>query len=386
MKHFPLWLLSAACFTGLTTFAQNVGIGETTPAHKLEVKGTTADSYASALLIKNSNNDTLFKIRNDGQVGIGTTPSLGPAYRLRMHSTDPGNFIHLSNQTSGNTESNGAILGIAYNNMYLHNLNNGNITLRTANIERMRIDANGKIGIGIDNPAFILDINGRTRIRHNAATAGIWFNNSDNTISPGFVGMFDDNTIGFYGSGLGWSLMTNTDNGNTALGGALPDDNIRLLTQSDNIALYTGGTSTTSTAIKLGTGKLVVEGSGVNTNTSVFVHKSTASNTPAGFGFTVINNPYCNSNPGAILITTMNATYGVGAGPGYNDLPEVVGDSHAQIMSTTSFMVFYNGPGGFFYASSPDYARDKWCIRTYSGQEVADPTNFNFNVMVVNPN
>jgi hypothetical protein len=102
----------------------------------------------------------------------------------------------------------------------------------------------------------------------------------------------------------------------------------------------------------------------------------------------VIDNPYCNFDPNAILIVTMNGTYGAGSGLGYTIVPEVTGTTPTgpQINSVISFLVFYNGPGSGFYAGSPEYAKEKWCIRTYSGGYVADARNFNFNVMIVHPN
>ncbi|MBO9611996.1 MAG: tail fiber domain-containing protein [Dyadobacter sp.] len=70
---------------------------------------------------------------------------------------------------------------------------------------------NGNIGIG-DNalvPEYIMDFGGRPRIRHNGATAGIHFNNSQNQIE-GFVGMKTDNQIGFYCSDLWQFWVDNT--------------------------------------------------------------------------------------------------------------------------------------------------------------------------------
>ena len=58
---------------------------------------------------------------------------------------------------------------------------------------------NGNVGIGdaAVNPDYIMDFGGRPRVRHNGATAGIHFNNSQNQ-EDGFVGMKNDDQIGFY--------------------------------------------------------------------------------------------------------------------------------------------------------------------------------------------
>jgi hypothetical protein len=53
------------------TNAGNVGIGATTPASKLVVRGTTADANASALNVTDSSSNSLLFVNNNGQVSIG---------------------------------------------------------------------------------------------------------------------------------------------------------------------------------------------------------------------------------------------------------------------------------------------------------------------------
>ncbi len=59
---------------------------------------------------------------------------------------------------------------------------------------------NGNFGLGgITNPQFFLDINGRSRIRHNGNTAGIWFSKTNNYINEGsFYGNINDNQAGIW--------------------------------------------------------------------------------------------------------------------------------------------------------------------------------------------
>jgi hypothetical protein len=53
-----------------------VGIGESSPSAKLEIKGSGVTSATTALRVKNSNASASLVVRNDGNVGIGTsTPS-----------------------------------------------------------------------------------------------------------------------------------------------------------------------------------------------------------------------------------------------------------------------------------------------------------------------
>ncbi|MEI2738801.1 MAG: hypothetical protein V9F01_08450 [Chitinophagaceae bacterium] len=94
----------------------------------------------------------------------------------------------------------------------------GNIgTYKTA----IDIKPDGNIGIGITDPAYLLDIGGRMRIRGATGfTAGIWLNNEANNAIPAFIGLQSDNQVGFFGSGAGgWGLLMNTQTGAISIGG-----------------------------------------------------------------------------------------------------------------------------------------------------------------------
>lgn len=61
-----IWLIN------FITYGQNIGIGETLPQSKLEIKGNNTLSLSNSLLVKNSNNDSLFRITNAGEVIAGS--------------------------------------------------------------------------------------------------------------------------------------------------------------------------------------------------------------------------------------------------------------------------------------------------------------------------
>ncbi len=64
---------------------------------------------------------------------------------------------------------------------------------------------NGNIGIGVLAPQYILDVNGRARLRYNPGfTSGIWYNNSSN-VETVFAGMNTDTQWGLYGGG--WKFL-----------------------------------------------------------------------------------------------------------------------------------------------------------------------------------
>jgi hypothetical protein len=61
-------------------------------------------------------------------------------------------------RTNGNTPNSSDFLGTS---------NPSPLIIKTNNVERLRIDANGKIGIGIANPQYLLDVNGQSKFRFN---------------------------------------------------------------------------------------------------------------------------------------------------------------------------------------------------------------------------
>lgn len=92
----------------------------------------------------------------------------------------------------------------------------------------MTVLRDGKIGLGIDvdDPGFPLDVGGRVRIRHNGATSGIYFNNSQN-VADAFTGLKTDSQIGFFINGAWRFWIDNAGNG--ALGGTLTQSSDRRL-------------------------------------------------------------------------------------------------------------------------------------------------------------
>lgn len=88
-------------------------------------------------------------------------------------------------------------------------------------IERMVINHNGSVGIGLTSPNQILDINGRMRIRHTPGfTSGVWMSNSTNSLSDAdgaFIGLENDNQAGIWINNA-WRFGFNR-NGNAVITG-----------------------------------------------------------------------------------------------------------------------------------------------------------------------
>jgi hypothetical protein len=98
------------------------------------------------------------------------------------------------------------------------------------------------VGIGTSSPQFKLDVNGRMRIMSGADinnTAGLWLNDIANSATPAFIGMQNNEQVGFYGNTSGWSFVMNTNTGNVGLGTTAPGFPLNFAsTVGDKISLF----------------------------------------------------------------------------------------------------------------------------------------------------
>lgn len=101
-----------------------------------------------------------------------------------------------------------------------------------------RVIVNGRLGVGVENPGFLMDVNNRIRLRQGTdGTAGIFLYQNTPNEDRAFVGMADDNHVGLWGNkGAGWALKTNVTTGNTGIKS----------NPSSNYALHVNGNSFTN--------------------------------------------------------------------------------------------------------------------------------------------
>lgn len=118
---------------------------------------------------------------------------------------------------------------------------NGSSWITNANL----YNDGSRIGIGTTTPGYTLDINGRTRIRNNGLSAGLWFNKSDNT-EAAFVGMANDTVTGFWGNGTVGAWRIGVDVKNARLGIGITDPAVPLSFDNnvgEKISLWGNGAS-----------------------------------------------------------------------------------------------------------------------------------------------
>lgn len=183
-------------------------------------------SFASDVTVDTS---TLHVDATNNRVGIGTTT---PQSNLNVHSSTTTGRIQLTNSDSGNTTNlDGLQLVYINTNGWLLNYENGPLIFGTNNSEKVRILADGKVGIGTQSPVSKLQVFEGTGAA-NYATFGAAANN----LTVGYSG-------GDY-SGIGYNLAFTATSGNHTYRGA---DRASLLQFKDG-GFDFFGTSTTGSA------------------------------------------------------------------------------------------------------------------------------------------
>lgn len=122
----------------------------------------------------------------------------------------------------------------------------------------------GKVGIGISNPEFALDVGERIRVRQGATpSAGIWFYQTAPAKDRAFVGMVNDTQVGFYGNtGANWGLVMDTTSGDVDINKNLNvKGNLSIPNSGGGSAFLTGQKYDNEASLKNNNVKLVL-GSG----------------------------------------------------------------------------------------------------------------------------
>lgn len=177
--------------TGPLTIAGALAVGTTAPACKLHL----VDTVTPAVLRIQST-----RAFGQAQVEFWSDPrGSGSEWRpglIQSIDADPGNFTGgLAFVTNGSGAAN-----------------------RTGVVEAMRL-VNGRVGIGVPAPGFRIDVSDRIRLREGTAgSAGLWLYQDTPAEDRAFVGMADDNRVGFWGNkGANWALSVDVTNGSVGV-------------------------------------------------------------------------------------------------------------------------------------------------------------------------
>jgi len=133
--------------------------------------------YENDYMSIGTNDVERIRINADGKVGIGTS---NPQHDLIIYDDAGGSAVCLfQNSTSGSTNRDGFYVGLGGSgNAYLHHYENDFISIGTNDLERMRINANGDVGIGRISTGNPLEVEGDA----SKTTATAWAANSDRRI------------------------------------------------------------------------------------------------------------------------------------------------------------------------------------------------------------
>ena len=103
------------------------------------------DFSADRFRFRNSAETTEYlAIDNSGNVGIGTS---SPARQFHVHDAS-ASYLHLTNNTTGSTGSDGASISMAGTSLQISNRENGVLQIYTNGTERVRIDSSGNLLVG----------------------------------------------------------------------------------------------------------------------------------------------------------------------------------------------------------------------------------------------
>jgi hypothetical protein len=234
--------------------------------------------YGAYPLLIGTNGSERMRIDASGNVGIGTT---SPAVKFQINDTGNAGFsFDTTNSAISNTYGTGG--GILLRGQTV-NLSGGGqiflggsargdslinaISFDTSNTERMRLDANGSLGIGTNSPAYKLDVQapagtGALSTKYSYGYAGPNFNHrlgdgGTGTLQNGYISTLNGGSnfasgTYYYGAGLWYTEGTTSSIVQAGTG---------VISFFTNTGLTAGGTHTPTERMSLNSaGKLTVSG------------------------------------------------------------------------------------------------------------------------------
>ncbi|HUP12933.1 MAG TPA: tail fiber protein, partial [Niastella sp.] len=94
-------LLTTVLLLSFASYAQNVGVGESAPTAKLEIKADGNSGATNSLLIRNSDNSRLLHMNGQGSATFGNTTFATPGHIIGIHNGLQPSKAHLGLYATG---------------------------------------------------------------------------------------------------------------------------------------------------------------------------------------------------------------------------------------------------------------------------------------------
>lgn len=209
----------------ITNFG-DVGIGTRTPTHRLHVYSNSGETVlgiqnvaghlwqlystgpgnsegAGHFMLRDSNTSAvrMFVSGSNGNVGIGTTTPIAKLHVHDAYGGIGGVRLALTDNSSGSTILDGLAVIYGSLNGYLWNYENGSLLFGSNNIERMRVDAAGRVGIGTISPSKTLEVSGSAKVRDTLFASNVSSNSPLRLQTAGITRIHVDDVTGYVGIG-----------------------------------------------------------------------------------------------------------------------------------------------------------------------------------------